>query len=70
MILSSFIYLTYILHNENITEMIGGQGHVMRRSQLKVRCEQSLTILNKIANNKCFKVHIIILYMKKTIDQL
>ena len=33
MILSCFIYLTYRLHDKNIPDMIGGQGHVMRRGQ-------------------------------------
>ena len=34
MILSFVIYLTYSLHEKNIPEMIYGQGHVMRLSQV------------------------------------
>ena len=30
MILGCVIYLTYILHDKNIPEVISGQGHVMR----------------------------------------
>ena len=33
MILSCIIYLIYCLHDTNISEMISGQGHVMRRDQ-------------------------------------
>ena len=33
MILSCVIHLTYNLHDKNIPEMIGGQGHVIRLSQ-------------------------------------
>ena len=32
-VMSYFIYLTYSLYDKNIPEVIGGQGHVMRRNQ-------------------------------------
>ena len=33
MILNCGIYLTYILHDKNIPEVISGEGHVIRPSQ-------------------------------------
>ena len=43
MILSCFIYLVYFLHDKNISEMISGQGHVMRRDQgqMWAKCKNS-----------------------------
>ena len=48
----------YSLHDNNISEMIGGQGHVMRRG----KCQIFLKMLDNKTNLKCFKVQTIVLH--------